>query len=69
MFALGPAVLKALRNAVDFFKEDVFADMIRRKSGYQDTDEILMMIKVMKEMNKSAEGHRATGRRSTLPLS
>ena len=29
--------------------------MIRRKSGYEDTDEILMMIKVMKDMNKSAD--------------
>ena len=29
--------------------------MISRKSGYKDTDEILMMIKVMKDMNKNAE--------------
>ena len=29
--------------------------MIRKKSGYTDVDEILLMIKVMKDMNKSAE--------------
>ncbi len=46
---------EGFKEYLDFFKEDVFADMIRRKSGYEDTDEILMMIKVMKEMNKSAE--------------
>ena len=39
----------------DSFREDVFAEMRRKKSGYTDVDEILLMIKVMKDMNKSAE--------------
>lgn len=46
---------EGFKEYLDFFREDVFADMIRRKSGYEDTDEILMMIKVMKDMNKSAD--------------
>ena len=39
----------------DFFGEDVFAGMIAKKSGYTNTDEILLMIRVMKDMNKAAE--------------
>lgn len=46
---------EGFKEYLDFFKEEVFADMIGRKSGYTDTDEILLMIKVMKDMNKSAE--------------
>ena len=46
---------EGFKEYLDFFREDVFADMISKKSGYTDMDEILMMIKVMKDMNKSAE--------------
>ncbi len=46
---------EGFKEYLDFFREDVFADMISRKSGYGDTDEILLMIRVMKDMNKSAD--------------
>lgn len=46
---------EGFKEYLDFFKEDVFADMISKKSGYKDHDEILIMIRVMKDMNKSAE--------------
>ena len=46
---------EGFKEYLDFFREDVFAEMIRKKSGYTDVDEILLMIKVMKDMNKSAE--------------
>lgn len=46
---------EGFKEYLDFFREDVFAEMIQKKSGYKDVDEILLMIKVMKDMNKSAE--------------
>ncbi len=46
---------EGFKEYLDFFRGDVFADMISRKSGYKDTDEILMMIKVMKDMNENPE--------------
>lgn len=49
---------EGFKEYLDFFREDVFADMISKKSGYTDMDEILMMIKVMKDMNKERGGNR-----------
>ena len=54
-YVLIPVYPLSFKEYLDFFREDVFADMISKKSGYTDMDEILMMIKVMKDMNKSAE--------------
>lgn len=46
---------EGFKEYLDFFREDVFAEMISKKSGYKDLDEILLMIRVMKDMNKSSE--------------
>ncbi|MDD6255648.1 MAG: AAA family ATPase [Eubacteriales bacterium] len=46
---------EGFKEYLDFFGEDVFAGMIAKKSGYTNTDEIMLMIRVMKDMNKAAE--------------
>ena len=45
---------EGFKEYLEPFDHNVFAQMIKHKSGYDNEDEIMLMIKVMNDMNRNA---------------